>query len=191
MLFHSLPNSLFSTWSGKQSKVKIHIDDVFSKKSLNQLYRHIWKSSIFQWSEDLCTISLATCCYISNSFLKCIINSVILCSCSTFIDTTMKTEIPTFCEIRSFRRRLFHSENFRRPFVECWSSKAKPSPSCLLYLQMSAIENMAEKLETFGSLKPESGDLLRSVPSMFDFRAPPSALPETLLRKGKERYSCR
>lgn len=63
-----------------------------------------------------------------------------------------------------------------------------PSP---LSLQMSAIENMAEKLETFGSLKPESGDLLRTVPSMFDFRAPPSALPETLLRKGKERYTCR
>lgn len=57
--------------------------------------------------------------------------------------------------------------------------------------QMSAIENMAEKLETFGSLKPESSDLLRAVPSMFDFRAPPSALPETLLRKGKERYTCR
>ncbi|XP_067362924.1 histone-lysine N-methyltransferase MECOM isoform X4 [Channa argus] len=56
---------------------------------------------------------------------------------------------------------------------------------------MSAIENMAEKLETFGSLKPESGDLLRAVPSMFDFRAPPSALPDTLLRKGKERYTCR
>ncbi|KAG7267560.1 hypothetical protein CRUP_006466 [Coryphaenoides rupestris] len=55
---------------------------------------------------------------------------------------------------------------------------------------MSAIENMAEKLETFGSLKPESGDLLRSVPSMFDFRAPPSAIPESLLRKGKERYTC-
>lgn len=57
--------------------------------------------------------------------------------------------------------------------------------------QMTAIENMAEKLETFGSLKPESSELLRSVPSMFDFRAPPSALPETLLRKGKERYTCR
>lgn len=56
---------------------------------------------------------------------------------------------------------------------------------------MSAIENMAEKLETFGSLNPESGDLMRSVPSMFDFRAPPTALPETLLRKGKERYTCR
>lgn len=57
--------------------------------------------------------------------------------------------------------------------------------------QMSAIENMAEKLETFGSLKPESGDLLRSVPAMFDFRAPPTSLPDTLLRKGKERYTCR
>ena len=56
---------------------------------------------------------------------------------------------------------------------------------------MSAIENMAEKLETFGSLKPESGDMLRSMPSMFDFRAPPSAIPESLLRKGKERYTCR
>ncbi|MEQ2174295.1 hypothetical protein GOODEAATRI_006374 [Goodea atripinnis] len=56
---------------------------------------------------------------------------------------------------------------------------------------MTAIESMAEKLETFSSLKPEAGELLRSVPSMFDFRAPPSALPETLLRKGKERYTCR
>ena len=61
----------------------------------------------------------------------------------------------------------------------------------LLLLQMSAIENMAERLGTFGSLRPEAGDLIRSVPSMFDFRAPPNALPETLLRKGKERYTCR
>uniref|UniRef100_A0A3Q3ES45 MDS1 and EVI1 complex locus n=1 Tax=Kryptolebias marmoratus TaxID=37003 RepID=A0A3Q3ES45_KRYMA len=70
---------------------------------------------------------------------------------------------------------LFHPQ-FRLPDQRTW---------------MTAIENMAEKLETFGSLKPESGELLRSVPSMFDFRAPPSALPETLLRKGKERYTCR
>lgn len=61
-----------------------------------------------------------------------------------------------------------------------------------LYLsQMSAIENMAEKLESFGSLKPDGGDIMRSVPSMFNFRAPPTTLPETLLRKGKERYTCR
>ncbi|RXM94859.1 MDS1 and EVI1 complex locus protein EVI1 [Acipenser ruthenus] len=56
---------------------------------------------------------------------------------------------------------------------------------------MSAIENMAEKLESYNSLKPETSDLIRSVPSMFDFRAPPNALPENLLRKGKERYTCR
>ena len=56
---------------------------------------------------------------------------------------------------------------------------------------MSAIENMAEKLESFSALKPEASELLQSVPSMFSFRAPPNALPENLLRKGKERYTCR
>lgn len=60
-----------------------------------------------------------------------------------------------------------------------------------LLLQMSAIENMAEKLESFSALKPEANELIQSVPSMFNFRAQPSALPETLLRKGKERYTCR
>ncbi|KAK1785821.1 hypothetical protein P4O66_003196 [Electrophorus voltai] len=54
---------------------------------------------------------------------------------------------------------------------------------------MSAIENMAEKLETFSSLKSDPSDIMRSVPSMFDFRAP-TTLPESLLRKGKERYTC-
>ncbi|XP_072427980.1 histone-lysine N-methyltransferase MECOM isoform X8 [Chiloscyllium punctatum] len=76
----------------------------------------------------------------------------------------------------------------------------KPTPGFLFHPQfrlpdqriwMSAIENMAEKLEGFSSLKPEANDLLRSVPSMFDFRAPPSVIPESLLRKGKERYTCR
>lgn len=62
---------------------------------------------------------------------------------------------------------------------------------CSLLLQVSAIENMAEKLESFSALKPEASELIQSVPSMFNFRAPPSALPETLLRKGKERYTCR
>uniref|UniRef100_A0A3Q1HEA6 MDS1 and EVI1 complex locus n=1 Tax=Anabas testudineus TaxID=64144 RepID=A0A3Q1HEA6_ANATE len=77
------------------------------------------------------------------------------------------------------------------PFETLKDKYMRPAPGFLFHPQMSAIENMAEKLETFGSLKPESGDLLRAVPSMFDFRAPPSALPETLLRKGKERYTCR
>ncbi|XP_064521879.1 histone-lysine N-methyltransferase MECOM isoform X7 [Pseudopipra pipra] len=67
----------------------------------------------------------------------------------------------------------------------------RPSPGFLFHPQMSAIENMAEKLESFSALKPEASELIQSVPSMFNFRAPPSALPETLLRKGKERYTCR
>ncbi|XP_073215550.1 histone-lysine N-methyltransferase MECOM isoform X6 [Lepidochelys kempii] len=67
----------------------------------------------------------------------------------------------------------------------------RPSPGFLFHPQMSAIENMAEKLESFSALKPEASELIQSVPSMFNFRAPPSALPENLLRKGKERYTCR
>ncbi|XP_021574954.1 MDS1 and EVI1 complex locus protein EVI1 [Carlito syrichta] len=76
----------------------------------------------------------------------------------------------------------------------------RPSPGFLFHPQfplpdqrtwMSAIENMAEKLEGFSALKPEASELLQSVPSMFNFRAPPTALPESLLRKGKERYTCR
>ncbi|XP_065604533.1 histone-lysine N-methyltransferase MECOM isoform X7 [Cyrtonyx montezumae] len=67
----------------------------------------------------------------------------------------------------------------------------RPSPGFLFHPQMSAIENMAEKLESFSALKPEASEMIQSMPSMFNFRAPPSALPETLLRKGKERYTCR
>ncbi|KAG8445204.1 hypothetical protein GDO86_010109 [Hymenochirus boettgeri] len=76
----------------------------------------------------------------------------------------------------------------------------RPSPGFLFHPQfplpdqrtwMSAIENMAEKLETFSALKPEASELIQSVPSMFNFRASTSALPENLLRKGKERYTCR
>ncbi|XP_053314481.1 histone-lysine N-methyltransferase MECOM isoform X1 [Spea bombifrons] len=76
----------------------------------------------------------------------------------------------------------------------------RPSPGFLFHPQfplpdqrtwMSAIENMAEKLENFNTLKPEANELMQSVPSMFNFRASPSALPENLLRKGKERYTCR
>ncbi|TRY89674.1 hypothetical protein DNTS_011614 [Danionella cerebrum] len=77
------------------------------------------------------------------------------------------------------------------PFEILKEKYMRPAPGFLFHPQMSAIENMAEKLESFGSLKPDGSDLIRSVPSMFDFRAPPSALPETLLRKGKERYTCR
>ncbi|XP_043937822.1 histone-lysine N-methyltransferase MECOM isoform X1 [Protopterus annectens] len=70
---------------------------------------------------------------------------------------------------------LFHPQ-FQMPDQRTW---------------MSAIENMAEKLESFSSLKPEGSELMQSVPSMFGFRSPPNTLPESLLRKGKERYTCR
>ncbi|KAJ8256894.1 hypothetical protein COCON_G00190460 [Conger conger] len=77
------------------------------------------------------------------------------------------------------------------PFEALKDKYMRPAPGFLFHPQMSAIENMAERLGTFSSLRPEAGDLIRSVPSMFDFRAPPNTLPETLLRKGKERYTCR
>ncbi|XP_063061830.1 MDS1 and EVI1 complex locus protein EVI1-A isoform X3 [Engraulis encrasicolus] len=86
------------------------------------------------------------------------------------------------------------------PFEALKDKYMRPAPGFLFHPQfrmpdqrtwMSAIENMAEKLESFGSLKPDAGELMRSVPSMFDFRAPPPTLPESLLRKGKERYTCR
>lgn len=76
----------------------------------------------------------------------------------------------------------------------------RPPPGFLFHPQfqlpdqrtwMSAIENMAEKLESFNALKPEASDFIQSVPSMYNFRAPPTTLPESLLRKGKERYTCR
>uniref|UniRef100_A0A8C1Y9Q9 MDS1 and EVI1 complex locus n=1 Tax=Cyprinus carpio TaxID=7962 RepID=A0A8C1Y9Q9_CYPCA len=77
------------------------------------------------------------------------------------------------------------------PFEVLKDKYMRPTPGFLFHPQMSAIENMAEKLESFSSLKPDGGDIMRSIPSMFDFRAPPTTLPETLLRKGKERYTCR
>ncbi|CAG13373.1 unnamed protein product, partial [Tetraodon nigroviridis] len=55
---------------------------------------------------------------------------------------------------------------------------------------LSAVGNMADNLETFGSLNV-SGDRLNSVSSVFDFRVPTSTLSESLLRKGRERYACR
>ncbi|XP_058269772.1 MDS1 and EVI1 complex locus protein EVI1-A isoform X3 [Hemibagrus wyckioides] len=86
------------------------------------------------------------------------------------------------------------------PFEALKEKYMRPTPGFLFHPQlrmpdqrtwMSAIENMAEKLEAFGPLKSDAGDIMRSVPSMFDFRAPATTLPETLLRKGKERYTCR
>ncbi|XP_055053045.2 MDS1 and EVI1 complex locus protein EVI1-A isoform X4 [Misgurnus anguillicaudatus] len=96
--------------------------------------------------------------------------------------------------------RRVEKRKMNDPFEVLKDKYMRPAPGFLFHPQfrmpdhrtwMSAIENMAEKLESFGSLKPDGGDIMRSVPSMFDFRAPPATLPETLLRKGKERYTCR
>ncbi|XP_028663290.2 histone-lysine N-methyltransferase PRDM16 isoform X4 [Erpetoichthys calabaricus] len=67
----------------------------------------------------------------------------------------------------------------------------RPSP-LLFHPQMSAIENMTEKLESFGTLKLDTTSSLQH-PShhLFNFRSPPPTLSDAILRKGKERYTCR
>ncbi|XP_058017069.1 histone-lysine N-methyltransferase PRDM16 isoform X5 [Ahaetulla prasina] len=68
----------------------------------------------------------------------------------------------------------------------------RPSP-LLFHPQMSAIETMTEKLETFAALKTDAGGA--SLPPLphhpFNFRSPPPTLSDPILRKGKERYTCR
>uniref|UniRef100_H3D347 Si:ch211-263k4.2 n=1 Tax=Tetraodon nigroviridis TaxID=99883 RepID=H3D347_TETNG len=69
----------------------------------------------------------------------------------------------------------------------------RPSPHSLFHPQMSAMENMAEKLESFGALKLDAppNSLQHSTHPLFNFRSPPPSLSEAILRKGKERYACR
>ncbi|XP_041702009.2 histone-lysine N-methyltransferase PRDM16 isoform X2 [Coregonus clupeaformis] len=59
--------------------------------------------------------------------------------------------------------------------------------------QMSAMENMTEKLESFGALKLDAppNSLQHSAHPLFNFRSPPPSLSDAILRKGKERYTCR
>lgn len=58
--------------------------------------------------------------------------------------------------------------------------------------QMSAIETMTEKLESFAAMKAEAGSALQPLPHHpFNFRSPPPTLSDPILRKGKERYTCR
>ncbi|XP_012920597.1 PR domain zinc finger protein 16 isoform X2 [Heterocephalus glaber] len=65
-------------------------------------------------------------------------------------------------------------------------------PSLLFHPQMSAIETMTEKLESFAAMKTDSGGSLQPLPHHpFSFRSPPSTLSDPILRKGKERYTCR
>ncbi|XP_049342211.1 histone-lysine N-methyltransferase PRDM16 isoform X2 [Astyanax mexicanus] len=67
----------------------------------------------------------------------------------------------------------------------------RPSP-LLFHPQMSAMENMTEKLESFGALKLDAPNSLQhSSHHLFNFRSPPPSLSDAILRKGKERYACR
>ncbi|XP_068094957.1 histone-lysine N-methyltransferase PRDM16 isoform X2 [Hyperolius riggenbachi] len=67
----------------------------------------------------------------------------------------------------------------------------RPSP-LLFHPQMSAIETMTEKLETFANMKADTGGSLQPLPHHpFNFRSPPPTLSDSILRKGKERYTCR
>ncbi|XP_077079851.1 histone-lysine N-methyltransferase PRDM16 isoform X3 [Siphateles boraxobius] len=67
----------------------------------------------------------------------------------------------------------------------------RPAP-LLFHPQVSAMENMTEKLESFGALKLDAPNSLQH-PShhLFNFRSPPPSLSDAILRKGKERYTCR
>ncbi|XP_070961931.1 histone-lysine N-methyltransferase PRDM16-like [Oncorhynchus clarkii lewisi] len=64
--------------------------------------------------------------------------------------------------------------------------------SLLFHPQMSAMESMTEKLERFGALKLDASPnlLQHSAHPLFNFRSPPS-LSDAILRKGKDRYTCR
>ncbi|XP_063292881.1 histone-lysine N-methyltransferase PRDM16 isoform X2 [Pelobates fuscus] len=67
----------------------------------------------------------------------------------------------------------------------------RPSP-LLFHPQMSAIETMTEKLESFANLKADTSNSLQPLPHHpFNFRSPPPTLSDSILRKGKERYTCR
>ncbi|XP_014865241.1 PREDICTED: PR domain zinc finger protein 16 isoform X7 [Poecilia mexicana] len=68
----------------------------------------------------------------------------------------------------------------------------RPSPP-LFHPQMSAMENMTEKLESYGALKLDMppNTLQHPTHPLFNFRSPPPSLSEAILRKGKERYACR
>ncbi|XP_034029080.1 histone-lysine N-methyltransferase PRDM16 isoform X6 [Thalassophryne amazonica] len=70
----------------------------------------------------------------------------------------------------------------------------RPSPPLFHpHPQMTAMENMAEKLESFGTLKLDGppNSLQHTGHPLFNFRSPPPSISDAILRKGKERYACR
>uniref|UniRef100_UPI00358F3A17 MDS1 and EVI1 complex locus protein EVI1-A-like isoform X2 n=1 Tax=Myxine glutinosa TaxID=7769 RepID=UPI00358F3A17 len=80
--------------------------------------------------------------------------------------------------------------NMEEPLTSMKDKYMRSIPRLLFPSQMAAIDNMAEKMEAYSSLKLDANSGLQS-PHAFGFRQPPSSLPDTLLRKGKERYTCR
>lgn len=75
---------------------------------------------------------------------------------------------------------------------ERWQLREVPQLFPLSYQQMSAIETMTEKLESFAAMKADTGGSLQPLPHHpFNFRSPPPTLSDPILRKGKERYTCR
>uniref|UniRef100_A0A673I857 Si:ch211-263k4.2 n=1 Tax=Sinocyclocheilus rhinocerous TaxID=307959 RepID=A0A673I857_9TELE len=65
----------------------------------------------------------------------------------------------------------------------------RPAP-LLFHPQVSAMENMTEKLESFSALKLDAPNSLQhSSHHLFNFRSPPPSLSDAILRKGKERYT--
>uniref|UniRef100_A0A671QJQ4 Si:ch211-263k4.2 n=1 Tax=Sinocyclocheilus anshuiensis TaxID=1608454 RepID=A0A671QJQ4_9TELE len=65
----------------------------------------------------------------------------------------------------------------------------RPAP-LLFHPQVSAMENMTEKLESFRALKLDAPNSLQhSSHHLFNFRSPPPSLSDAILRKGKERYT--
>ena len=93
---------------------------------------------------------------------------------------------------------MTHAQPSRIPRCEGGSRCIKtvdarePHGLCLSCQQMSAIETMTEKLESFAAMKVDSGSSLQPLPHHpFNFRSPPPTLSDPILRKGKERYTCR
>lgn len=92
---------------------------------------------------------------------------------------------------------MTHAQSSRIPRCEggsrCVKMGVQGSPTASLSCQqMSAIETMTEKLESFAAMKVDSGSSLQPLPHHpFNFRSPPPTLSDPILRKGKERYTCR
>ncbi|KAJ8264942.1 hypothetical protein COCON_G00140410 [Conger conger] len=84
------------------------------------------------------------------------------------------------------------SRRWSSPGTPAGSLARLPLPLLTVKCSMSAIENMTEKLESYSALKLDGpASLQHSAHHLFNFRSPPPSLSDAILRKGKERYTCR